>query len=220
MLVSHKLKLIFIHIPKNAGTFMWNLLKRLDNDLVVYFNTKDSNRNTLHNKGKDIKDLCNFDYSEYIIFCVIRDPIERVLSLYNYISGNEYYPTYNIVKCQSFREFIEYSFSKTDFLETNYISQYDFMYDETNKLLINKIIRYERLHKELKDMLMGIKGINMSENELEEILTVRINESKKLINNVDKETEELILKKIPEVEKEMDIFNYKIDKLVIVQAAD
>jgi hypothetical protein len=199
---------------------MWNLLKRLDNELVVYFNTKDSSRKTLHNKAKDIKDLCNFDYSEYVIFCVIRDPIERVLSLYNYISGSKGYPTHNIVKCQNFREFIEYSFSKTDFLETNYIGQYDFMYDENNKLLINKIIRYERLHKELKDMLMGIKGINMSENELEEILTVRINESKKLINNVDKETEELILKKIPEVEKEMDIFNYKIDKLVIVQAAD
>ena len=208
MLVSHKLRLIFIHIPKNAGTFIWILLKRLDDDLMVYFNTKDSSRNTLHNKAKDIKNLCNFDYSEYMIFCVIRDPIERVLSLYNYISGNKDYPTYNIVKCQSFREFIEYSFSKTDFLETNYIGQYDFMYDENNKLLINKIIRYEKLHKELKDMLRGIKGINMSEQELDEILTVRINESKKLINSVDKETKELILKKIPEVEKETRIFNY------------
>ena len=212
MLVSHKLKLIFIHIPKNAGTFIWNLLKKLDNELVVYFNTKDSSRKTLHNKGKDIKSLCNFDYSEYIIFCVIRDPIERVLSLYNYISGSKGYPTYNIVKCQSFREFIEYSFSKTDFLETNYIGQCDFMYDENNKLLINKIIRYERLHTELKDMLKGIKGIDMSETELDKILTVRINESKKLINSVDKETEELILKRIPEVEKEICIFNYKMYK--------
>ena len=195
MLVSHKLKLIFIHIPKNAGTFMWNLLKILDNDLVEYFNTKDSSRTTLHNKAKDIKELCNFDYSEYIIFCVVRDPIERVLSLYNYILGNRFYPTHDIVKCQSFREFIEYSFSKTDFLDTNYIGQYDFMYDENNKLLINKIIKYERLHKELKDMLTGIKEINMSEIELDDILNVRINESKKFINSVDKETEKLILKK-------------------------
>jgi hypothetical protein len=210
MLVSHKLKLIFIHIPKNAGTFMWNLLKKLDNDLVVYFNTKDSSRKTLHNKSRDIKDLCDFDYSEYMIFCVIRDPIERVLSLYNYISGSVGYPTHNIVKCQTFREFIEYSFSKTDFLETNYIGQYDFMYDENNKLLINKIIRYETLHTELKDMLKGIKEINMSEKELDDILTVRINESKKFINSVDKEIEELILKKIPEVEKEIRIFNYKM----------
>jgi hypothetical protein len=126
---------------------MWNLLKKLDNELVVYFNTKDSSRKTLH-KAKDIQNLCIFDYSEYIIFCVIR---------------------------------------------------------------------YETLHKELKDMLTGIKGINMSEKEVDEILAVRINESKKLINSVDRETEELILKKIPEVEKDMGIFNYKIDKLVIVQ---
>ena len=69
------------------------------------------------------------------------------------------------------------------------------MYDENNKLLINKIIKYERLHKELKDMLTGIKEINMSEIELDDILNVRINESKKFINSVDKETEKLILKK-------------------------
>ena len=30
MIISHKLKLIFIHIPKNAGTFIWGLLQKLD----------------------------------------------------------------------------------------------------------------------------------------------------------------------------------------------
>jgi hypothetical protein len=207
MIVSHKLKLIFIHIPKNAGTFIWTLLKRLDDDIVVYFNTKDSSRKTLHNKVKDIKDLCEFDYSEYNIFCVVRDPVERIKSLYNYISINKDYPTHDIVKSQSFREFIEYKFSNIDFLETNYIGQCQFMYDENNNLLINTIIRYENLHKELKIMLGNIEVLKDKIEEIEEYMEVRINESPKRIIEIDRETIEL-LKNIEMIHEEKKLLKY------------
>jgi len=34
MLISHKYKLIFIHIYKNAGSFVTQMLKKLDKDIV------------------------------------------------------------------------------------------------------------------------------------------------------------------------------------------
>ena len=223
MIISHKLKLIFIHIPKNAGTFIWGLLKKIDEDIVIHWNTKDSSKRTLHNKAVCIKELCDFDYSEYTIFCIIRNPVERVISLYNYIKGNWHYPTHNIVKNQSLKEFIEYSFSKKDFLETNYIIQCEFMYDENNNLLIDKIIRYERLHEELKEMLTSIDALNIKDVELVNALTtarptasgvcldIYTNQSIKYIKNLDSETLELILKNIPEVENEMCKLGYNIN---------
>lgn len=71
MIISHKLKLIFIHIPKNAGTFIWHLLKKIDENIVIHWNTKYSSYGleTLHNKSTDIKELCNFNYSEYSFLC-------------------------------------------------------------------------------------------------------------------------------------------------------
>jgi len=216
MIISHKLKLIFIHIPKNAGTFIWHLLKKIDENIVIYWNTKYSSYGlkTLHNKSTDIKELCNFDYSEYIVFCVIRNPIERLISNYNYIKGNVSYPTHNIVKNQTFKEFITYNFSKKDLFETNNISQYDFIYNKENKLLVNKIIRYERLFEELKEMLTSIESFNMSKIELEKKLNIYINKSKKFITSIDKELLELILLYIPEIEKEMNIFNYNIEQYI------
>jgi hypothetical protein len=216
MIISHKLKLIFIHIPKNAGTFIWNLLKKIDENIVIHWNTKYSSYGieTLHNKSTDIKELCNFDYSEYIIFCVIRNPIERIISNYNYIKGNIAYQTHNIVKNQTFKEFIAYNFSKKDLFETNYISQYDFIYNKENNLLVNKIIRYERLFEELKEMLTSIESFNMSKIELEKELNIYINKSEKFITGIDKELLELILKYIPEIEKEMNIFNYNIEQYI------
>lgn len=216
MIISHKLKLIFIHIPKNAGTFIWFLLKKIDENIVIHWNTKYSSYglSTLHNKSTDIKELCNFDYSEYIVFCVIRNPIERLISFYNYIKNNVNYQTHNIVKNQTFKEFITYNFSKKDLFETNNISQYDFIYNKEDNLLVNKIIRYERLFEELKEMLISIESFNMSKIELEKELNIYINKSKKFITSIDidKELLELILIYIPEIEKEMNIFNYNIEQ--------
>jgi hypothetical protein len=119
-----------------------------------------------------------------------------------------------ILNIQGCKEFIAYNFSKKDLFETNYISQYDFIYNKENNLLVNKIIRYERLFEELKEMLTSIESFNMSKIELEKELNIYINKSEKFITGIDKELLELILKYIPEIEKEMNIFNYNIEQYI------
>lgn len=89
-----------------------------------------------------------------------------------------------------------------------------FIYNKEDNLLVNKIIRYERLFEELKEMLISIESFNMSKIELEKELNIYINKSKKFITSIDidKELLELILIYIPEIEKEMNIFNYNIEQ--------
>lgn len=198
MIVSHKFKLIFIHIPKNAGTFILKLLKKYDPFLVEYYNY--SSRKTLHNKAKDIDSILNFNYSDYKIFCIIRNPFDRLVSLYSYICGNSDYPTYNIVKNMSFKEFIAYKFSNKDFLHTNYINQYQFL---DVKVSIN-IIRYEFLKTELNILF---KSVNLIINEKE--YDIIINNSKKNIDIDISNIKEFILQNIPDIKKELEIFNYK-----------
>ena len=63
-------------------------------------------------------------------------------------------------------------------------------------------------------MLISIESFNMSKIELEKELNIYINKSKKFITSIDidKELLELILIYIPEIEKEMNIFNYNIEQ--------
>ena len=199
MLISHKLKLIFIHIPKNAGTFIWQLLKKYDNDLCEIWNYE-SSRRTLHNKSTSIKDKCDFDYTKYLIFCVIRNPIDRLVSLYSYIKNNDDYPTHSIVVNLSFEQFIEYKFSQKDFLETNYINQYQFIYDNANNLLVNKIIRYENLKNEIKLLLLE-RNININDIEF-----TRVNSSDRVKTKIPHIR--YITKHIPDIKNDMLLFKY------------
>lgn len=203
MLVSHKLKLIFVHIPKNAGTFIYYLLKQLDKNLVVIYNYDNVYKiPTHHNRMKSIKQICHFDTSKYLTFCVIRNPIDRIISLYFYIKGNQAYPTYSIVKNLDFKEFVEYKFNNRDFLETNYINQEQFIYDDDNQtILVNKVIRFENLKSELLDILSK-RNVNTDNISFD-----KINTSNK--KNIEINVEHLFLH-IPQIKKEMLLFNYNI----------
>lgn len=96
MLVSHKYRAIFIHIPKNAGTFVWKLLKFVDPDLVEYY--KQTSRKTLHHKASEIKNILDFNPNGYRVFCVIRNPYDNIVSLYEYTKRNPDHPNHNIAK--------------------------------------------------------------------------------------------------------------------------
>ena len=62
-------KVLFIHIPKNAGTAISKLL----------------NISLSHITAQEVsKALGPEKFGEYFSFCILRDPIERFISLYNY----------------------------------------------------------------------------------------------------------------------------------------
>jgi hypothetical protein len=121
-----KNKILFIHIPKNGGTSIEAYMKNMGDkmDLWMYSNRK--NFYLLHTEQhytfKEI--VSNKKYSsEYRIFSIIRHPIDRVLSEYNYIvkMGKTRYKDFNIfldsfLNKNNFRYFDNHNLSNFDYL--------------------------------------------------------------------------------------------------------
>lgn len=96
---SEKYKLLFIHIPKTAGSSMSNYVSYIDNKSIRYdkknmdidFIKKTRNidklicDNYMHIFLSDYKHLLNEnEYNNSIKFAVVRDPINKLKSLYFY----------------------------------------------------------------------------------------------------------------------------------------
>tara|TARA_B100000401_G_scaffold199391_1_gene134440 strand:+ start:3748 stop:4335 length:588 start_codon:yes stop_codon:yes gene_type:complete len=100
-MISHKLKFIFIHIPKTSGNSLSLYLKDLiDNEVVI--------KNSPVGKNQGIKILCehqkcdikhaSIDYykklygekiNDYFKFTIVRNPYDRILSFYFWNKGGE-----------------------------------------------------------------------------------------------------------------------------------
>ena len=109
-MISHKYKFIFTHIPKNAGTSIENALKD-----YVEFNEWDclyKNKSIGHILGsqdipyaygktantKYIKKLLKETYKDYYKFCVVRNPWDRMVSIFWYRIGKYFPSTYSFEK--------------------------------------------------------------------------------------------------------------------------
>lgn len=85
---------MFIHIPKNAGTSICKALNTVDPGHYTY---------------KQLKDIHLLQNKKHI-YCIIRDPISRIISTYNYIKLTQKEHGYNpfswIIQYTSLDDFI------------------------------------------------------------------------------------------------------------------
>lgn len=130
MIIKDK-KIIFIHIPKTAGTSIIN---------VFGINKVD------HILAKDIKKK---QWENYFTFTVIRNPFDRLVS--HYIYHTKYYGKGTIFKYLKINEWKNISFEK--YIEiiknnndkiNNFRSQYEFI-THPSGILINQILYFENL---------------------------------------------------------------------------
>lgn len=135
MIVSNKYKIIFIHIYKNAGTFIRKIMKNLDPDCKEYGDP--------HIRAKSAKKLFGEKkYNEYTKFCVVRNSWDWQMSLFHYMKDTKNHYQYNIIK----------NFTVNDYLNwrlTDLHDQLEFILDDNNKPLIPNIIRFENLNNEI-----------------------------------------------------------------------
>jgi hypothetical protein len=84
MIVSHNYKFVFIHIPKNAGTFITELIMKLDPDALNIYSG-----DVGHQKYLQISESPLFNViKDYKFFAVLRNPVEQLISWYNYTKKN------------------------------------------------------------------------------------------------------------------------------------
>ena len=86
MTIYKHLKLIFIHIPKNGGTSIREYLKNKEDPLFDcnknnLFSVDNNDYHILHYTYLEIlKSNIIYDYDQYNIFCIIRNPYCKILS--------------------------------------------------------------------------------------------------------------------------------------------
>ena len=129
MLISHKYKLIFIHIYKNAGTFVTKMLKKLDKDIVDV---------DCHITAKNAKKKYPKLWNSYTKICIVRNSWDWQISLFSYMKGSPDHHQHHIVKNMNISEYLEWR--KTDLHQ-----QIEFILDDNNICLIDNILSFENL---------------------------------------------------------------------------
>lgn len=137
MIISHKFRIIFIHIYKNAGSFIRRLLLKLDGNAINY--TK--NPHITAKKAKKI--IKPHIWKTYRKICVSRNSYDWQVSLYSYMKGIKTHHQHNIIKNMNYSNYLKWR--KTDLHQ-----QIEFILDNNGNCLIDNIIPFENLNEELK----------------------------------------------------------------------
>ena len=168
MIVSHKYKFIFIKTVKTAGTSIEvdlnNMLGDTDIATPIYppieghqarnFIVKNElNEQTVfrnHMSGREVRKLVGAAiWDEYFTFCVEREPISKVISHYSMLVNSPYHNKHT--KEMSFEEYVNKGKFPVD------TEKYT---DENGNLIVDRILKYEELDKELMTIANYI-GLNL-----------------------------------------------------------
>lgn len=154
MPVCNQHKIIFIHVPKTAGTTIEDALNLFQVNNLYDKHGKLHNQSVTrqHLYGSEILEQCKINPKDYYIFSVVRNPYDRLVSAFHFIQNqrNLYIP--EKIKQMSFDNFIRCGF-KMDKFERRYIFD-GHLELQTNYLDIDNIniFKFENL-QECFDML-------------------------------------------------------------------
>ena len=155
-MISRDFKTIFVHIPKTAGTSVEAAFGKIQME-QKYFKEFGIGKHFSASKMKeDNQDI----FEEYYKWTIVRNPWERDLSMYNMMSKGIKFRHMN------FKEFLKkvttpnvekLKISHKTNTELNLFSdQRSFYLDDDGSILMNKIVRYENLEIEWKNICKKI----------------------------------------------------------------
>lgn len=198
MPISDSLKLIFVHIPKNAGTAITN-----SKTAQFYMGGHDS--------ATEIKNKVPMKWDEYFKFAVVRNPWDRVVSNYEYARMEKSYwhqasetnPgathfDYHILKDKTFEECVNMLYEDRSSLgHQGWRPQYVWISNSENNLLVDKVFYHENLDtdEEFNQLIPDLEKVNLS--------------SRKSENYKDYYTEDLIRKVSEIYEYDINLFKFK-----------
>lgn len=172
MTISHEKKLIFIHIPKNAGC---SIIKSMGVE------------NRFNDVSLDDYKIYYKEYwEEYTKFAVVRDPIDRFISVYKYSrmeksdyiassgkhAGDWPHEHYDLCKKFDINEYVDYLYRSKDKKSHNIwtIPQSFMVLNMKNEIEVDYIARFENLSEDLKkigiDKIEKLNSSKINDNNL------------------------------------------------------
>jgi len=159
MTICHKRRLIFFHLPKNAGTSIIRAMA-MDDEERIFMDA------SIEEYKEHYKDY----WDKYKKFTVIRDPIDRFISAYKFArmkesgwfsvsgeNGLEKHDHYDICSSMDINEYTSYiyenprSYNRWNYHQTIQLS------NKNNEIEIDYFVRFENLQEDLKKI--GIENI-------------------------------------------------------------
>lgn len=182
MLVSHKLKFLYIHIPKNWGSSIYKSFKKIDPDLVdTHMATEDGTIDKTHmlpmhySKFHVIQSAIDNGYK---VFSTIRNPEERFYSSLSYATkhlGNPEHLFFYYSYLNSIRN--KYYIQSCNFIHG--CPQNEFIFDGEKKITDKDFLCDDQLFDNLSEYLdVKVEAYHQNESVGNKILGVKFEDYK------------------------------------------
>ena len=155
-MISHRLKSIFVHIPKTGGTSIERTFWREDEfveenlwmGFVSKFSCKYQTGGLQHLRASQIRrEVGQNVFDSYFKFSVVRNPWDRLVSAYHYCQRHPGLFAYAGIDTEaSFDHFLASTAKRR---HVHWEPQVRFLYDDDGRCLVDKVCRFERLVDEV-----------------------------------------------------------------------
>ena len=165
-MISASLECIFVHIPKCAGTSIESLLwpgergpDQLWGGFIDPFHNRFQTGGLQHLHAEQIRTVVGtVTFNSFFKFAVVRNPFDRAVSQFVYLERRPDLRTYlGLSEGASFDEYLELV---NGVIHVQWEPQHAFLTDrKTGELLVDQVIRFERLVPEMSQVLevLGVK---------------------------------------------------------------
>jgi|TARA_Y100000289_G_scaffold43409_1_gene43176 hypothetical protein len=183
MTICHEKRLIFIHIPKNAGT---SIIKAMGVENIYMDKTIE-----------EYKEHYNEYWDKYKKFTVVRDPIDRFISAYKFArmkesgwfsatgeEGLEKHTHYELCNSMDINEYSSYIYKNPKEFNRWIIPQTFLISNENKEIEIDYYVRYENLLEDLKKIgIDSIEKLNSSKIEDDKVIQLT-RKSKNMLHEI------------------------------------
>jgi hypothetical protein len=168
MFISHKYRVIFIHIQKTGGNSISNLFHELDSELIQELPLANTTKRLKHCFISDIQTILSPElFADYTKFSIVRNPYERLFSWYSMFKYQKTdfgiaagaMPKADVLGdavlveaeayLNSFESFL--AMPNNGLLERFYYNQLDYLLIQ-DKLAVDKVLRFENLSHDFNEL--------------------------------------------------------------------
>lgn len=177
MFISHKYRVIFVHIQRTGGNSIFSAFRRMDEELQHKLPFAEGFKRFKHPYASDIQQVADAElFSTYTKFAVVRNPFDRLVSWYSMFKhktvDKQQLPAETNAEIahvgdrveaafaryvNSFEDFVKLQPEQTDPLLARFqIPQRDFVCDAQGRLLMDKILHFEQLSEDFAALAQDI----------------------------------------------------------------
>jgi hypothetical protein len=158
LLISHRHRFIFIHVPKNAGLSITAALEPFADKpertqlrrFLSLLPVKEDPKKAFfrwHTTALQLKRKLPAEvFDGYLKFAVVRNPYDRAVSYYHYLVQNAEHHRHEKIRGMTFRDYLEYDAERIARGRSQ--TQLSCVADEDGRILVDRILHFESIGPE------------------------------------------------------------------------